>query len=163
VRSVATRRFWTLFHALPLETQRLAEMKNNLSRRNPSHPSLHFRRLKGSTARSTVRLETIIERLALCAPEPWPGFGLAPMPRMTSLSALHNGSQRLGKFSVMRRPFARRLIRSNQRGAARIDDPDGGLVVSASNTVVPHHGGAARFQYQIAVPVPSPKRSTSPS
>ncbi|HEY7336181.1 MAG TPA: hypothetical protein VH639_14925 [Bryobacteraceae bacterium] len=56
MKSLATRRFWSLFHALPNEVQRLAAKNYHLWRKNPSHPSLHFRRLKGSDDRFTIRV-----------------------------------------------------------------------------------------------------------
>jgi len=54
--SVATRRFWTLFHALPDKIQKLAAQNYHLWQQNPNHPSLHFRRLKGSEDRFTIRI-----------------------------------------------------------------------------------------------------------
>jgi hypothetical protein len=56
MNSVATRRFWDLFHALPAEIQTLAIKNYKLWRMNPNHPALHFRRLKGSDDRFTIRI-----------------------------------------------------------------------------------------------------------
>ena len=56
MRSVATRRFWELFRALPSEVQRLAVKNYSLWRRDPRHPSLRFRRLQGSEDRFTIRV-----------------------------------------------------------------------------------------------------------
>ena len=56
MNSVATRRFWDLFKALPAEIQKLAVKNYHLWRMDPNHPSLHFRRLKGSEDRFTVRI-----------------------------------------------------------------------------------------------------------
>ena len=56
MNSVATRRFWDVFHALPAEIQTLAIKNYHLWRVNPNHPALHFRRLKGSEDRFTVRI-----------------------------------------------------------------------------------------------------------
>jgi hypothetical protein len=56
MNSVATRRFWDIFHALPAEIQTLAIKNYHLWRVNPNHPALHFRRLKGSEDRFTVRI-----------------------------------------------------------------------------------------------------------
>jgi hypothetical protein len=56
VRSVATRRFWELFRALPPEVQRLAVKNYRLWRRDSRHPSLRFRRLQGSEDRFSVRV-----------------------------------------------------------------------------------------------------------
>jgi hypothetical protein len=56
LKSVAARRFWELFHALPAEAQELAVKNYRLWRDDPQHPSLRFRRLKGSSDRFTVRI-----------------------------------------------------------------------------------------------------------
>jgi hypothetical protein len=56
VKSVATRRFWALFQALPDEVQELAVQSYDLWRRDPRHPSLHFRRLRGTADRFTIRV-----------------------------------------------------------------------------------------------------------
>ena len=56
VRSVATARFWVLFHALPDEIQKLAVKNYHLWRQNPHHPSLRFRRLQGGGDRVTIRV-----------------------------------------------------------------------------------------------------------
>ena len=55
MNSVGTRRFWALFHALPADVQQLAIKNYRLWRRDPHHPSLHFRRLEGSEDRFSVR------------------------------------------------------------------------------------------------------------
>jgi len=56
VKSIATRRFWALFHALPGDAQQLAIKNYHLWRRDPHHPSLHFRRLQGGADRFSVRI-----------------------------------------------------------------------------------------------------------
>jgi hypothetical protein len=56
MKSVATRRFWELFHALPVDVQKLAVKNYRLWRQNRNHPSLHFRILQGSKNRFTVRI-----------------------------------------------------------------------------------------------------------
>ena len=56
MRSVATPRFWALLHALPTEIQELAAKTYSLWLRSPNHPSLHFRRLRGSTNRFSIRV-----------------------------------------------------------------------------------------------------------
>ena len=56
VKSVATRRFWELFQALPAEVQDLAAKNYHLWRRNPGHPSLRFRRVRGSDDRFSIRV-----------------------------------------------------------------------------------------------------------
>ena len=56
VNSVASRRFWLLFNALPDDIQKLAVKNYRLWRSNPSHPSLHFHRLQGSPDRFSIRV-----------------------------------------------------------------------------------------------------------
>jgi hypothetical protein len=56
VKSVATRRFWELFEALPVEVQKLAVKNYHLWRRDSHHPSLRFRRLQGSEDRFSIRI-----------------------------------------------------------------------------------------------------------
>jgi len=56
VKSVATRRFWDLFQALPRDIQELAVKNYLLWLRDPHHPSLHFHRLQGSSDRFSVRV-----------------------------------------------------------------------------------------------------------
>ena len=55
VKSVATRRFWDLFRNLPEDIKALAVKNYHLWRTNPTHPSLHFRRMQGSD-RLSVRI-----------------------------------------------------------------------------------------------------------
>jgi hypothetical protein len=56
VKSLANRRFWELFHALPSDIRELAVKNYRLWQSDPHHPSLRFRRLKGSPDRFTVRI-----------------------------------------------------------------------------------------------------------
>ena len=56
MNSVATRRFWELFHALPADIQKLAVKNYHLWRSDRNHPSLRFRQLQGGTGRFTVRV-----------------------------------------------------------------------------------------------------------
>jgi hypothetical protein len=56
VISVATPRFRELFQALPVEVQNLAVKNYRLWRRDPRHPSLRFRRMRGSADRFSVRI-----------------------------------------------------------------------------------------------------------
>jgi hypothetical protein len=56
VKSVATRRFWTLFRALPNDVQQVAIKNYRLWRDDPHHPSLHFRRLQGNADRFSIRV-----------------------------------------------------------------------------------------------------------
>jgi hypothetical protein len=56
VKSVATRRFWGRFHALPAHVQELAVKNYRLWQLDPHHPSLHFRKLEGADDRFSVRV-----------------------------------------------------------------------------------------------------------
>jgi hypothetical protein len=56
VKSIATRRFWELFQALPSEAQKLAVKNYRLWLGDPHHPSLRFRRLQGSEDRFSIRV-----------------------------------------------------------------------------------------------------------
>lgn len=56
MKSSATKRFWSLFDALPEDVQKLAEKNYQLWRDNPQHPSLHFKRLAGGGHRFSVRV-----------------------------------------------------------------------------------------------------------
>lgn len=56
MRSHASQRFWRLFQDLPETIQRLAEKNYHLWQTNPSHPSLHFRRLEGREDLVTIRI-----------------------------------------------------------------------------------------------------------
>ena len=56
VKSLATDRFWALFHALPHEIRDLAVKNYELWCRDPQHPSLHFRRLQGREDRFSIRV-----------------------------------------------------------------------------------------------------------
>ena len=60
VKSIAARRFWGLFQALPSEVQNLAVKNYRLWRRNPHHPSLGFRRLQGVETASAFASEITI-------------------------------------------------------------------------------------------------------
>jgi len=62
VNSVATRRFWDLFHALPRDIQKVAVKNYRLWQRDPHHPSLHFRRLQGSAESLGVERATEIPK-----------------------------------------------------------------------------------------------------
>jgi hypothetical protein len=56
VKSVGTRRFWNLFHALPAHVQELAVKYYHLWQLDPHDPSLHFRKLEGTDDRFSVRV-----------------------------------------------------------------------------------------------------------
>jgi hypothetical protein len=86
VKSLATRRFWRLFRELPEDAQRLAIKNYDLWRGNPSHPSLHFRRLQGSADLVTVRIGDHYRALGMQEPSTvtWVWIGThAEYDRMT--------------------------------------------------------------------------------
>ena len=56
MKSTATPRFWALLNALPPEIQKLAEKNFHLWLKDPHHPSLQFKRLKGAGDRFSVRV-----------------------------------------------------------------------------------------------------------
>ncbi len=56
MRSLATARFWALYSQLPPRTQRLADTAYRLWRRDPTHPSLHFKKLQGTAGLFSVRV-----------------------------------------------------------------------------------------------------------
>lgn len=45
MKSSATPRFWKLYEALPVSVQRKADKAFALWHENPSHPSLHFKKV----------------------------------------------------------------------------------------------------------------------
>lgn len=45
MRHFASPAFWASYRALPSETQRLADRSFELLKANPSHPSLHFKKV----------------------------------------------------------------------------------------------------------------------
>jgi hypothetical protein len=50
------RQFWRLFASLPIEVQGDAKRAYGLFRLNPSHPSLHFKKLAGEEAIYSSRI-----------------------------------------------------------------------------------------------------------
>ena len=56
MNSIATRRFWEQFQALPVEVQNLATKNYHLWKQDPRHPSLRFRRLQGREDRCSIRV-----------------------------------------------------------------------------------------------------------
>jgi hypothetical protein len=56
MKSVATKRFWHCFHALPAEVQRQAEATYRLWREDPRHRSLGFKRLHARRPVFSVRI-----------------------------------------------------------------------------------------------------------
>ena len=45
MKHFASTKFWTLYDALPLEVRKRADKNYELLKANPSHPSLHFKRI----------------------------------------------------------------------------------------------------------------------
>lgn len=56
MKSIATSRFWQLFHGLPPEIRKLAAKNYQLWCRDPRHPALRFRRRQGTKDRFSVRV-----------------------------------------------------------------------------------------------------------
>ena len=56
MRSVATRRFWSCFAALPDDVQRQAERAPRLWHADPSHRSLDFKHVRAARAIVLVRI-----------------------------------------------------------------------------------------------------------
>ena len=56
MKSRATRRFWKSFENLPAHAQVLARKNYELWRLNHQHPSLHFKKLKSSEDRFSIRI-----------------------------------------------------------------------------------------------------------
>jgi hypothetical protein len=54
--SKASRRFWKCYAELPEPVQRLAVKNYRLWQDNPTHPSLDFKKLGGTTDRFSVRV-----------------------------------------------------------------------------------------------------------
>ena len=52
MRHFASSRFWSCFHTLPPETQRIALRNYALLKRNPAHPSLQFKSVGAGRFRS---------------------------------------------------------------------------------------------------------------
>lgn len=68
MKSLATPRFWRLYHQLPSEAQDLTTKSYHLWLRNPSHPSLRFRRLEGKEDLATVRIGDHYRALGVLEP-----------------------------------------------------------------------------------------------
>jgi len=45
LKHYASSKFWALYDALPREVQEVADKNYELLRKNPRHPSLHFKRI----------------------------------------------------------------------------------------------------------------------
>jgi uncharacterized protein (UPF0147 family) len=44
MRHRASRKFWEYYNALPKNVQRLADQNYEMLKRDPKHPSLHFKK-----------------------------------------------------------------------------------------------------------------------
>jgi hypothetical protein len=53
---LATPRFWQLYKQLPEAAQRLADKNYKFWLKDPRHPSLHFKKLKGSASLYSIRI-----------------------------------------------------------------------------------------------------------
>jgi hypothetical protein len=47
LKHVASVKFWTLYAALPADVRAIADKNYALLKDNPSHPSLHFKKIGG--------------------------------------------------------------------------------------------------------------------
>ena len=56
MNSTASSRFWRHYDRLPAEVQRLAVKTYHLWLKDPTHPSLGFKKLKGSETKFSVRV-----------------------------------------------------------------------------------------------------------
>jgi hypothetical protein len=65
IQSWTTRRFWRLFSNLPPEVQQEAKRAYRLFRANPTHPSLHFKKLEGQSDVYSTRISLGYRALAV--------------------------------------------------------------------------------------------------
>jgi len=65
MQSRATRQFWRLFSALPLEVQRDAKRAYRLFQGNPAHPGLQFKKIEGEDQIYSVRIGINYRALAV--------------------------------------------------------------------------------------------------
>lgn len=56
MQSRTTRRFWSLFSALPLDVQQDAKRAYQLFQSNPAHPGLQLKKLEGEDDIYSVRI-----------------------------------------------------------------------------------------------------------
>lgn len=56
MKSLATTRFWMMYHELPPTIRRLAVKTYKLWQNDPRHPSIAFKKLKGQGTRFSVRI-----------------------------------------------------------------------------------------------------------
>lgn len=69
MKSQGSRRFWKCYDLLPKNIQRLADKNYKLWRENQNHPSLDFKKLRGSQTRFSVRVGNHYRALAEQAEE----------------------------------------------------------------------------------------------
>ncbi len=65
MQSRTTRKFWRLFHDLPLDVQQDARRAWRLFQSNPAHPSLHFKKLEGEDDIYSARIGVQYRALAV--------------------------------------------------------------------------------------------------
>ena len=56
MKHLTLRRFWTCYKQLPTEIQRLADRNYLLLKKDPKHPSLHFKKIGGDSGLWSVRV-----------------------------------------------------------------------------------------------------------
>ena len=56
MKLIATRRFWSQFDSLPEHVRKLASKNYTLWEADHNHPSLEFKKLRGSSDRYSVRI-----------------------------------------------------------------------------------------------------------
>ena len=56
MKSLARKQFWDCYDALPADVQALAHKTFDLWRRNPKHPSLHFKRVHSTSPLYSARI-----------------------------------------------------------------------------------------------------------
>jgi hypothetical protein len=65
MQSRATRQFWRLFSALPLDVQLDAKHADRMFHSNPAHPGLQFKKLEGEDDLYSVRIGLGYRALAI--------------------------------------------------------------------------------------------------
>ena len=96
MNSVATRRFWELFQALPADVQDLAVKNYRLWRSDPGHPSLRFKRLQGQNDRFSIRVGDRYRALGALRGETITWVWIGTQLNTTGLSTVdHKASRRV--------------------------------------------------------------------
>lgn len=91
-------RFWELYDALPVKTRQLADKNFDLLKRDPQHPSLHFKRVGRFWS---VRVGRDYRALVVESPEGRCGSGSGHTQSTTNCSSDKN---------TKKRPFSGRLF-----------------------------------------------------